>query len=114
MRKSSVAMVAGVVAAAFAGPGAAVAAADFTCPVLGANDTNGAQGVARADANGNPNLMQIGGGDWSIIGPTVGGDDGVPDQATNTLPDGTPGNPDTADHASPGDVGYTANWNTTP
>jgi hypothetical protein len=93
-----------------AGLGAGAAAADFTCPVLGANGTNGAQGVATADANGNPNLMQIGDEDWSIIGPDVG-NGGVPDQATNTLPDGSPGTPGGA-HASPGDPGYTAIWNT--
>lgn len=110
MRKKGVAIMAGVVAAAFAGPGAGSAAADFTCPVLGANGKNGADGVAKAAANGNPNLMQIGGGDWSIIGPDVG-NGGVPDQATNTLPDGSPGTPE-GDHARPGDVGYTAIWNT--
>jgi hypothetical protein len=110
MRKKQTAIVAGVVAAAFAGPGAAAASADFVCPVLGANETNGAQGLAKAQANGNKNLAQIGGGDWSVIGPDVGGGS-VPDQATNTLPDGSPGTPGGA-HASPGDPGYTAIWNT--
>ena len=109
MNKKSLTIVAGVVAAAFAGPGAGAAAADFTCSVLGANGTNGAQGVAKAAANGNPNLMQIGGGDWSTIGPEVG-NGGVPDQATTTLPDGSPGTPG-GEHASPGDSGYTAIWN---
>jgi hypothetical protein len=110
MRKKHRMIVAGVVAAAFAGPGAGVAAADFVCPVLGANGTKGAEGLAKAAANGNTNLAQIGGGDWSVIGPDVGGGS-VPDQATNTLPDGSPGTPG-GDHASPGDRGYTAIWNT--
>jgi hypothetical protein len=110
MRKKSVAIMAGVVAAALAGPGTGVAAADFVCPVLGANGHNGTQGVATAAANGNPNLQQIGGGDWSVIGPDVG-NGGVPDQATNTLPDGSSGTP-SGDHARPGDPGYTAIWNT--
>ncbi len=45
-----------------------------------------------------------------MIGPNVG-NGGVPDQATNTLPDGAPGTPGGA-HARPGDHGYTAIWNT--
>jgi hypothetical protein len=110
MRTKSVAIAAGVVAAIFAGPGAGVASADFVCPVLGANGHAGAEGVATAAANGNPNLQQIGGGEWSIIGPDVG-NGGVPDQATNTLPDGSPGTPG-GPHARPGDQGYTAIWNT--
>ena len=110
MRKRHGAIAAGVVMAALAGPGTGVAAADFVCPVLGANGHNGAQGVARAADNGNPNLQQIGGGDWSVIGPDVG-NGGVPDQATNTLPDGSPGTPG-GPHAAPGDPGYTAIWNT--
>jgi hypothetical protein len=112
MRRKGGIIVAGVVAAAFAGPGAAVASADFVCPVLGASGTNGADGLAKAQANGNENLAQIGGGDWSTIGPDVGkGQGGVPDQATNTNPDGSTGTPG-GDHASPGDTGYTAIWNT--
>jgi hypothetical protein len=110
MRKGRMVIAAGVVSAALAGPGAGVAAADFVCPVLGANGHNGAQGVATAADNGNPNLQQIGGGDWSVIGPDVGSG-GVPDQATNTLPDGTSGTPGGV-HAQPGDPGYTAIWNT--
>jgi hypothetical protein len=111
MRRKSVAIVAGVVAAAVAGPGAGVASADFVCPVLGANGTNGATHLQKAADNGNKNLQVIGGGDWSTIGPDVGGEGGVPDQATNTNPDGTTGTPG-GDHSSPGDTGYTANWNT--
>jgi hypothetical protein len=110
MRSKRGVIATGVVVAALAGPGTGVAAADFVCPVLGANGHNGAQGVARA-ADNNPNLQQIGGGDWSVIGPEVG-NGGVPDRATNTLPDGRPGDPNTEDHASPGDTGYTAIWNT--
>jgi hypothetical protein len=113
MRKRFAVIVAGVSAAALAGPGVGVASADFVCPVLGANGHNGTQGLAKAADNGNENLMVIGGGDWSVIGPDVG-NGGVPDQATTTLPDGTgTGTPGGA-HASPGDVGYTAIWNTTP
>lgn len=111
MRRKSVVIVAGV-AAAFAGPGAGVAAADFTCPVLGASGTNGAQHLEKADVH-NKNLAVIGGGDWSTLGPDVGtGQGGVPDQATNTNPDGTAGDPTTENHARPGDRGYTAIWNT--
>jgi hypothetical protein len=111
MRRKSAAIVAGVVAAAVAGPGAGVASADFVCPVLGASGTNGATHLQNAVDNGNKNLAVIGGGDWSTIGPDVGGEGGVPDQATNTNPDGTAGDP-MGDHASPGDADYTANWNT--
>ncbi len=111
MRIKHKAIVAGVVAAAFAGPGAAAASADFVCPVLGANgNDNGKAGLAGAAENGNPKLGTLGDGGWTIGGPTVGGGN-VPDQATNTLPDGTSGSPG-GDHASPGDVGYTAIWNT--
>ena len=108
MRKKNVAIVVGVVAAAFALPGIAAAsedrpAEDFVCPVLGANGNTHAQdGLAGAQANGNPNLMQIGGDDWSTIGPEVG-NGGVPDRATT---DGTPGGA----HARPGDSNYTAIW----
>ncbi len=110
MRIKQKAIVAGVVAAAFAGPGAAAASADFVCPVLGANGTNGAAGLAGAQENGNPKLGTLGDGGFTIGGPDVGGGS-VPDQSTNTLPDGTSGSPGGA-HASPGDVGYTAIWNT--
>lgn len=110
MRNRRALIATGVAVAALAGPGTGVAAADFVCPVLGANGHNGAQGLATAADNGNPNLQQIGGGDWSVIGPEVGSG-GVPDQATNTLPDGSSGTP-SGDHARPGDVGYTAIWNT--
>lgn len=46
-------------------------------------------------------------GAYSILGPQVS----VPSHATNTLDDGTAGSPGGA-HASPGDTGYTAIWNT--
>jgi hypothetical protein len=111
MRFKHKAITAGIVAAAFAGPGAAVASADFVCPVLGANGTNGAAGLAGAMENGNPKIGTLCDGSYTIGGPDVGGGGGVPDQATNTLPDGTSGSPGGA-HASPGDKGYTAIWNT--
>ena len=60
-----------------------------------------------------PVLIAAGAGAISggaTIGPDVG-NGGVPDQATNTLPDGSPGTP-AGDHARPGDTGYTAIWNT--
>jgi hypothetical protein len=113
MRIKHKAIVAGVVAAAFAGPGAAAASADFVCPVLGANGNDNAQaGLAGAD-NGNPKLGTLSDGGWTIGGPNVSGGS-VPDQATNTLPDGTSGSPSDPNvgFASPGDVGYTAIWNT--
>lgn len=68
----------------------------FVCPVF------------NSDAVGehNPNAIQIGGGDYSII--PVGGDQGlsVPDTATNGDGDGSPGGA----HSSPGDSDYTALW----
>jgi hypothetical protein len=79
------------------GPGAAVARADFVCPVLPISE----QGAAHNNA---PAFQQIGGGDYTIIGPNVN----VPDHATNQ--DGS-GSPDGA-HASPGDAGYSPIWNT--
>jgi len=85
-------------AVAIAGPGAGVARADFVCPVLGISE----QGAAH---NGAPAFQQIGGGDYSIIGPDVT----VPDHATNL--DGV-GDPGSAAHAAPGDSGYSAIWNT--
>jgi hypothetical protein len=111
MRIKRKAIVAGVVAAAFAGPGATAASADFVCPVLGANGTKGAEGLAGAMENGNPKLGTLSDGGFTIGGPDVGGGGGVPDQATNTLPDGTAGSPG-GTFASPGDRGYTAIWNT--
>jgi hypothetical protein len=85
-------------AAALGGPGAGVARADFVCPVLGISE----QGAANNRA---PAFQQIGGGDYSIIGPDVT----VPDGATNL--DGA-GDPNSAAHAAPGDSGYSAIWNT--
>jgi hypothetical protein len=83
--------------AVMAGPGAAVARADFVCPVL------------NVPANAAENSPKIGplptAGQYTISGPTLA--NGVPDQATNR--DGT-GSP--ADHASPGEAGYSPIWNT--
>lgn len=85
-------------AAVVAGPGAGVARADFVCPVLPISE----QGAAHNKA---PAFQQIGGGDYSIIGPDVT----VPVHATNQ--DGA-GDPGTANHAAPGDPGYSPIWNT--
>jgi hypothetical protein len=83
------------IAALMGGPGAAAAKADFVCPVL------------KVPAHAAENSPKIGPlpteGEYTIGGPTLS----VPDQATNR--DGT-GSP--ADHASPGDPGYTPIWNT--
>ena len=64
----------------------------FVCPVFNSN----------AVGEHNPNAVEIGGGDYSIIGPDVS----VPFEATNDNGAGTPG----GDHASPGDSTYTAIW----
>jgi hypothetical protein len=83
------------IAALAAGPGAAVARADFVCPVLNV--------PAQAAAN-SPKIAPLPTeGQYTISGPTLS----VPDQATNR--DGT-GSP--ADHASPGEPGYSPIWNT--
>lgn len=71
--------------------GGAEKTSGFVCPVL--NSTVGAN---------NPNAVQIGGGDFSIIGPKVS----VPTGATNADGAGTPGGA----HSSPGDSDYTAIW----
>jgi len=101
----------GAVAAAafFVGPGAGAALADFVCPVLPLSEQ------AKANATANDQFITISGGDASILpgkagSPTDSPVD-VPDQATNTLPNGNAGAPDGA-HAVPGDRGYTAIWNT--
>lgn len=80
-----------------AGPGAAAARADFVCPVIT---------VPAHAADNSPKLGPLPtAGQYTISGPTL--QNGVPDQATNR--DGT-GSP--ADHASPGEPGYTPIWNT--
>lgn len=65
----------------------------FVCPVF--NDES-------AVGENNPNAVQIGGGDYTIVGPEVS----VPTGATNDDGAGTPG----GEHASPGDPTYTAIW----
>lgn len=65
----------------------------FVCPVFNQNSAVGAH---------NPNAVQIGGGDYTIIGPDVS----VPAHATNQDGAGTP----PGAHASPGDAGYSALW----
>lgn len=92
------------VAAAFAGPGAGAAWADFVCPVLPVSD--------QSKLNSNAGFITISGGDTSIL-PGKAGDPAsspvdVPDRATNQ---GGAGSPAGA-HAGPGDAGYTAIWST--
>lgn len=65
----------------------------FVCPVFNDDSAVGAH---------NPNSVQIGGGDYSIIGPDVA----VPVTATNDDGLGAPG----GDHTAPGDSMYTAVW----
>jgi hypothetical protein len=67
----------------------------FVCPVF--NDGS-------AVGEHNPNAVQIGGGDYTIIGPDVR----VPTHATNGDGAGSPGGA----HSSPGDTDYTALWGT--
>src|SRR5918999_895251 len=91
-------------AALVAGPGAGVAHADFVCPVLPVSD--------QAKQHSNANFITISGGDTSIL-PGKAGDEAsspvdVPEGATNQDGAGSPA----GEHASPGDPGYTAIWNT--
>jgi hypothetical protein len=65
----------------------------FVCPVFNDNSAVGAH---------NPNAVEIGGGDYTIIGPDVS----VPLGATNGDGAGTPPGP----HSVPGDSDYTAVW----
>lgn len=65
----------------------------FVCPVFNSNSAVGEH---------NPNAVQIGGGDYSVIGPDVT----VPLHATNGDGAGTPG----GTHSSPGDADYSAVW----
>jgi hypothetical protein len=82
-------------AALMAGPGAGVARADFVCPVLN---------VPGQAAENSPKIGPLPtAGQYTIGGPTLA----VPDQATNRDGAGSP-----ADHASPGDPGYSPIWNT--
>jgi hypothetical protein len=65
----------------------------FVCPVFNSNSAAGMK---------NPNAVQIGGGDYTVIGPDVS----VPLTATNADGAGTPPGP----HSVPGDSDYTAIW----
>jgi hypothetical protein len=66
----------------------------FVCPILG----------GKAGENGNsPKIIQLPGGDYTIIGPNLM----VPRHATNQNGAGSPGGA----HASPGDHGYSPIWN---
>lgn len=68
----------------------------FVCPVLGGQ-------AGEAHGNSDPvKIQEIGGGDFTIVGPSVS----VPIHATNDEGNGTPAGP----HDSPGDQGYTAIW----
>ncbi len=95
----------------FAGalPAMAAGGNDFVCPVWNSDSQAGAK---------NPNAVEIGGGDYTIIPGLNRGNSGkvgtqradtlnVPDGATNMNGDGTPG----GTHASPGDSDYSAIWN---
>ena len=83
--------------ALMAGPGAASARADFVCPVLS---------VPAHAAENSPKISPLPtAGQYTIDGPTL--TNGVPDQATNRDGSGSP-----ADHASPGEPGYSPIWNT--
>ncbi|MFN2175891.1 MAG: hypothetical protein ACK2U3_08055 [Anaerolineales bacterium] len=70
----------------------------FVCPVLGGQ-------AGEEHGNSDPTRITNLGitGDYTIPGPDVY----VPTHATNDEGAGIPG----GDHASPGDVGYTAIWN---
>lgn len=70
-----------------------VAGGAFVCPVIKT------EAVFLHAKNG----IQISGGDYSILGPTIS----VPVHATNDNGAGSPGGA----HASPGDTSYTAIWN---
>lgn len=65
----------------------------FVCPVFNSNSAAGEK---------NPNAVQIGGGDFTIIGPNVS----VPLHATNGDGAGSP----PGWHAIPGDRDYSAIW----
>ena len=102
MRKGALATLA--VAAAFGGPGAGAAWADFLCPVVPISD----QGFAHTNAN----FALASQGDKVIL-PGKAGDAAdspvsVPDQATNLDGTGSAG----GTHAAPGDPGYSPIWNT--
>ena len=79
---------------ALSGFGFAVEKTDgFVCPVFNSGSAVGEK---------NPNAIEIGGGDYTILGPNVS----VPINATNGDGSGTPGGA----HSSPGDTDYTAIW----
>jgi len=65
----------------------------FVCPVFNSDSAVG---------ENNPNAVQIGGGDYTVVGPNVS----VPVHATNDNGAGSPG----GDHVAPGDTDYTAIW----
>jgi len=65
----------------------------FICPVFNSDSAVGAK---------NPNAVEIGGGDYTVLGPDVR----VPLGATNADGAGSPGGA----HSAPGDSDYTAIW----
>ncbi|MCR4369384.1 MAG: hypothetical protein NUV67_05770 [archaeon] len=78
-------------AIAFAAP--AEKTSGFVCPVFNPNS---------AVSEHNPNAVEIGGGDYTIVGPNVR----IPIGATNADGSGTP----EGEHSMPGDSDYTAIW----
>lgn len=90
-------------AAIFIVPSAGTAWADFVCPVLPVSS----QGLEHQKAG----FITISGGDTSILPGKAGGASSpvdVPAGATNQEGAGSP----SGAHASPGDPGYSAIWNT--
>ena len=97
-------MVALGTAAIFVGPSAGAAWADFVCPVLPISE--------QGKQHGKANFITISGDDTSIL-PGAAGDPesspvDVPAGATNQDGAGSP----SGAHASPGDPGYSAIWDT--
>ena len=90
---AAAALAAGVILPAVASAGGVEKTDGFVCPVFNADS---------AVAVSNPNVVIIGGGDATIVGPSVS----VPTGATNGDGAGTPG----GSHSSPGDSDYTAVW----
>jgi hypothetical protein len=99
-------LIAAIAVTAFlVGPGAGAAMADFVCPVLPISEQ------AKAHATANDQFITVSGDDASILPGKAGNTTdtvSVPDNATNQDGSGSPG----GDHATPGESGYTAIWNT--
>jgi hypothetical protein len=94
MKKLLLTLLVGLLAFASFAVAAPVETTDgFVCPVFNQNSAVGMK---------NPNAVQIGGGDFTVIGPQLT----VPLHATNGDGAGTPPGP----HSVPGDTDYTAIW----